>query len=129
VSAIIISLRAALDRVGSFLRRYGWFVLFALAVVGTALAAIFSRRKTPLANAPTETLKAELSAIQAEGALERKIAEVGLNAATAYIELEYQKQRADLGVDAQREAESLRGDPVELAKFLARAGSRRSAPH
>jgi hypothetical protein len=109
----------------SFIRRYGWFILFAIAVVLTAIVAIVLRKKPTDGLTAATAIKTELAGIRAEGELERRLAAKGAEAATAEVERAYEAEKNAMAELERKEAEELKADPVKLAGYLARAGARR----
>jgi hypothetical protein len=109
----------------SFLKRYTWLVLFAIAVVLATIIAVLSRRKPTDGLTRGAVIKAELAGIRAEGELERRLAAKGAEAAKAEVERAYESEKHAMAESERKEAEELKADPVKLAGFLARAGARR----
>lgn len=111
----------------SWLRRYGWLLLFSLIVVFVTIAAFVLRKKPTDGLTMMTAIKTELVGIRAEGELERRLAEKGAAAAAAEVTLAYERQKDALDEIERKEAEDLKENPAKLAGFLARAGARRSS--
>lgn len=109
----------------SFIRRYGWLILFALVTALVTIAMIVLRKKPTAGLTMATTIKTELAGIRAEGELERRLAAKGAEAATAEVNLAYEKQKHELEERERVEAQRLKDDPVALAGMLARAGARK----
>lgn len=71
-----------------------------------------------------DKLKLELAAISAKGEARKAKVELGAEKAKAQVEQKYQTQLINLTAEQKAEAEKLDDDPVALAQFLVRAGSK-----
>lgn len=107
-----------LSEAWAWLKEHWYVPLFAAgAVLGFAVSAS-TRKKGP----PKAQVKAELEVIKAGAKAKKLEAELGAAKATAEVEAEYHAEKERLGAAERAEAEKLRENPRDLARFLVRAG-------
>lgn len=104
-----------------WLKRYWKIPLFILAVV---LGWLLFRRSR-VKGTPLKQTQVELEALEAEGRVRAKEAELGAAKAREWVEANYQAEKAALNDAQLKQAEELRNDPAKLAAFLVRTGSGR----
>lgn len=100
----------------SWLRKYWYLPVFAIFIV---LAWVIGRRS---AGNPFETVRREVDAINAGAEIRKLEAERGTAQAKAEVEAKYKAQLAALSEEQKQQAAELAASPVDLAKFLVRAG-------
>jgi len=106
-----------MTKIWNFIRRYWYIPVFIIAVVLGWV--VFRKRGTPFAQT-----KVELKAIQAGAQAEEWKARFGAGLAQKQVEETYAAEKKALDEKQAAQAEALKDDPVALAKFLVRAGSR-----
>lgn len=112
---------AAVKTVWAWLKAHWYVPLFALGVVLGFIVSGKCRRKGP----PPAQVKAELEAITAGAEAEKMAAAVGKAEAVRVVEETYSEAREALDEKQRAEAEKLRDNPRDLARYLVRAGQRR----
>ena len=100
-----------------FLKDYWYIPLFVIALV---LGWVVFRRRggTPIAQ-----IKRELDAIEAQRHARELVARLGADKARVRVIVRHREAMEALDEKQRVQAESLRADPVKLAKFLTKAGS------
>lgn len=96
--------------------RWIWFALFIVSIIVLVLVL-----KGKAQDIRPEILD-RLADMRARHKAERDVINATQDAAVTRIEIEYREALDNLGKAQTEEAHGLRQDPVELARFLARAG-------
>jgi hypothetical protein len=110
---------ARLKAFWGWLKKYWAVPLIILGIIGGWL--LFRKRREK--GTPIVQTKVELQAIDAAGQARLKEAELGAEKAKAWVEAQYQSELQALNQSQKEQADALRDNPAELAKFLVRAGS------
>lgn len=99
-----------------WLKDHWYLPVFVIFIV---LAWALGRRS---AGNPFETVRREVDAINAGAEIRKLEAERGTAQAKAEVESKYKAQLAALSEEQKQQAVALAASPVDLAKFLVRAG-------
>jgi len=98
----------------TFLRRWGWLILFIVAAI---LLFIITAGRTRL------DIGKEIAVAKADAKAEKLAAKLGHVEAVKRIEEEHKEAIAQLEEKQKAEAVTLKNDPAALSRFLARAAS------
>lgn len=99
--------------------KWWWWIVAGVTVLGALLAYLVFRDRD-VAELPD--LQTEFEAIEAKSKAKKIAALLGEKEALAKIEAEHKETLDAMDDEKKAEAEQLRADPGELARFLVRAG-------